>query len=139
MATDLKQITQEEVEKILRRNLDLGEDVRIGKYDRISDLVKNDGGSFEPIDLLEIMHELGIDGWKYSSGEKLTDEGFRMLTYAVLGEERIPKDVYALLDIIECAKGQKPVVATDEVAEMMTLEYLMRMTEYDARNKPHSL
>ncbi len=136
MAIDLKQITQEEIERILRKNLDLEGEVEIRRNDRISDLV---GGNFQSTDLLEIMHELGIEGWKYSSGERLNVDGFDMLKYAVLGE-RITQDVCKLYNIeCACAKGQEPVLTTDEVAKMITPGYLVRMAEYNAEHKPHSL
>jgi hypothetical protein len=129
MVTDLKQITQDEVERVLRKNLDLNDNIRVGRSDRISNLVDD----FGSMDLLGLMHDLGIDAWKYSSGEKMNAEGLDMLNYAVRSE-KIPQDLHRLL-YIECAKGQEPIIKTDEVAKMMTLGYLVRMAEYDAQHR----
>ena len=73
MKTLTKTINFDFVEKVLREALTLDEDTEIKPKTKLIDL------GVEPIDILNIYYKLGIDFSNYTSGERLNENGKRLL------------------------------------------------------------
>ena len=129
----------EHVNRVLVKHLDLDPDVKIQRDTRLCSLAGVSGEGFEPADLLDILHELGVSAVDYCSGERLRIKGVRMLAYAVYNEnvqeDKLRLGEIFLYSVANGGEAEKSIITTSELAERITPGYLIRVREYDIEQK----
>jgi hypothetical protein len=117
-----KEMTDEQVGGRLRCYLELDSDYKIDQHTKLSDM------GVQPIDLLAIMFEIGIEAGEYTSGERLNDR-YRGNIRALI-EERMEAgstrdELSDLCNISECR-------TTTELVEKITFGALLDFQKYVA-------
>jgi hypothetical protein len=125
-------LTLTQINQALSRYYELDDSFVIGRRERISERIP----AYEPIDLLDILHDLGVQAHEYCSGERLNEIGIDMLCY-VVARERNKKDVeelgLALIDWL--GRNQFPIITTQQLGKRITPGHLFRIWEYDQKRR----